>query len=123
MRKRAALARAIALDPNYLFFDEPSAGLDPVSSQQLDDLILQLRDTLGATIVVVSHELASIFSIADHAVYLDAETRTMTDQGRPSDLLENRPILSSGIPFSRKNQRVSRSIKCCRFGVICYESH
>ena len=91
MRKRAALARAIALDPKYLFFDEPSAGLDPVSSQRLDDLILQLRDTLGATIVVVSHELASIFSIADHAVYLDAESRTMTDQGRPSDLLEKSP--------------------------------
>ena len=99
MRKRAALARAIALDPKYLFFDEPSAGLDPVSSQRLDDLILQLRDTLGATIVVVSHELASIFSIADHAVYLDAETRTMTDQGRPSDLLENRPILEFGNSF------------------------
>ena len=104
MRKRAALARAIALDPDYLFFDEPSAGLDPVTSRRLDELILQLRDTLGATIVVVSHELASIFAIADHAVYLDAETRTMTAQGTPADLLANPPhpgvreFLSRGDP-------------------------
>lgn len=91
MRKRAALARAIALDPDYLFFDEPSAGLDPVTSRRLDELILQLRDTLGSTIVVVSHELASIFAIADHAVYLDAETRTMTAQGLPAELLANPP--------------------------------
>ena len=95
MRKRAALARAIALDPDFLFFDEPSAGLDPVTSKRLDDLILQLRDTLGATIVVVSHELASIFAIADHAVYLDGETRTMTAQGHPSELLAD--ISSPGV--------------------------
>ena len=89
MRKRAALARAMALDPDFLFFDEPSAGLDPVTSRRLDELILQLCDTLGATIVVVSHELASIFDIADHAVYLDAETRTMTAQGNPHELMAN----------------------------------
>jgi phospholipid/cholesterol/gamma-HCH transport system ATP-binding protein len=75
MQKRAALARAIALDPDILFFDEPSAGLDPISSRRLDDLILELRDSLGTTIVVVTHELASIFTIASNAVFLDAETR------------------------------------------------
>ena len=91
MRKRAALARAMALDPDFLFLDEPSAGLDPVTSQRLDELILQLRNTVGATIVVVSHELASIFTIADKAVYLDAKSRTLLDMGKPNDLLENSP--------------------------------
>src|SRR5262249_35974568 len=77
MLKRAGVARAMALDPDILFFDEPSAGLDPISSRRLDDLILELRASLGATMVVVTHELASIFAIADTAVFLDAETRTM----------------------------------------------
>jgi phospholipid/cholesterol/gamma-HCH transport system ATP-binding protein len=77
MRKRAAVARALALDPDILFFDEPSAGLDPLSAKMLDDLILQLRDSLRATIVVVTHELASIFDIADNSVFLDPETKTM----------------------------------------------
>ncbi len=89
MRKRAALARAIALDPEVIFFDEPSAGLDPVSSRMLDDLILQLRDTLGATIVVVSHELASIFAVGDKAAFLDTETKSMITIGAPKDLLAN----------------------------------
>ena len=87
MRKRAALARAMALDPEILFFDEPSAGLDPVSAKLLDDLILELRDALGTTIVVVTHELASIFAIANNSVYLDVETRTMTASGDPKKLL------------------------------------
>lgn len=87
MRKRAALARAMALDPEYLFFDEPSAGLDPISSRRLDDLILQLRDSLGATIVVVTHELASIFAIGDRAIFLDAETKTVRAEGNPKELL------------------------------------
>ena len=87
MQKRAGLARAIALDPEVLFFDEPSAGLDPVTSRRLDDLILELRDSLGATIVVVTHELASIFSIGDDCVFLDPETRTMIATGSPKDLL------------------------------------
>jgi phospholipid/cholesterol/gamma-HCH transport system ATP-binding protein len=87
MRKRAALARAMALDPDILFFDEPSAGLDPVSAKLLDDLILELRDSLGTTIVVVTHELASIFAIANNSVYLDVETRTMTASGDPKKLL------------------------------------
>ncbi len=88
MQKRAGLARAMALDPDILFFDEPSAGLDPISAKRLDDLILQLRDSLGATVVVVTHELPSIFAIGDNSVFLDAETRTMLAAGKPSTLLE-----------------------------------
>ncbi len=86
MRKRAGLARAIALDPEILFFDEPSAGLDPISSKMLDDLILELRDSLGATIVIVTHELPSIFALADDSVFLDPETRTMLTTGNPKSL-------------------------------------
>jgi phospholipid/cholesterol/gamma-HCH transport system ATP-binding protein len=89
MRKRAGLARAMALDPEILFFDEPSAGLDPITSRNLDKLILELRDSLGATIVVVTHELASIFMIADDSIFLDADTKTMRVQGNPSDLLNH----------------------------------
>ena len=89
MQKRAGLARAMALDPDILFFDEPSAGLDPISSRLLDDLILELRANLGATIVVVTHELASIFTIANNCVFLDAESRTQIATGNPKDLLAN----------------------------------
>jgi phospholipid/cholesterol/gamma-HCH transport system ATP-binding protein len=88
MRKRAALARAIALDPGILYLDEPSAGLDPVSAHRLDELIIELRDSLGATVVVVTHELASIFAIADDAIFLDAQARTMLAKGSPRQLLE-----------------------------------
>lgn len=88
MRKRAGLARAMALDPDILFFDEPSAGLDPISSKRLDDLILELRDSLGATIVMVTHELASIFAVADSSIFLDAETRTPIAHGDPRVLRE-----------------------------------
>ena len=91
MLKRAGVARAMALDPDILFFDEPSAGLDPVSSRRLDDLILELRASLGATMVVVTHELASIFTIADTAVFLDAETRTMIALGNPKRLRDESP--------------------------------
>ncbi|MBL8659944.1 MAG: ATP-binding cassette domain-containing protein [Rhodospirillales bacterium] len=94
MQKRAGLARAMALDPEILFFDEPSAGLDPISSRLLDDLILQLRDSLGATIVVVTHELASIFTIANNSVFLDADTRTMIAQGDPKVLLKDCPNIT-----------------------------
>jgi phospholipid/cholesterol/gamma-HCH transport system ATP-binding protein len=87
MRKRAGLARAMALDPDVLFFDEPSAGLDPISARRLDELILELRDSLGATVVVVTHELASIFAIGNNSVFLDAQTRTMTAVGDPNRLL------------------------------------
>ena len=86
MRKRAGLARAMALDPEILYFDEPSAGLDPLSSRRLDDLILELRESSGTTIVLVTHELPSIFELGDNAVFLDAERRTMIAQGRPEQL-------------------------------------
>jgi phospholipid/cholesterol/gamma-HCH transport system ATP-binding protein len=86
MRKRAGLARALALDPDILFFDEPSAGLDPITSSRLDDLILNLRDGLGTTIVIVSHELPSLFAIADDGVFLDAQTKTAIAHGSPSVL-------------------------------------
>ena len=89
MCKRAGLARALALDPDILFFDEPSAGLDPISSRNLDNLILQLRDTLGATFVIVTHELASIFTIGDNSAFLDPNTRTMRACGNPRDLRKN----------------------------------
>jgi len=88
MAKRAGLARAIALDPEILFFDVPSAGLDPISSRNLDNLIMELRNSLGATVVVVTHELASIFDIADNSVFLDPEEKIMITQGDPNVLLK-----------------------------------
>lgn len=89
MRKRAALARAIALDPDILFFDEPSAGLDPISSRRLDDLILQIKEATGATVVMVTHELPSIYAIANNAIYLDAASRRMIDAGNPAWLRDH----------------------------------
>jgi len=86
MRKRAALARALALDPEILFFDEPSAGLDPITSNRLDDLILELSKGLGATVVIVSHELPSLFAICDDGIFLDAGTRTAIAHGSPRAL-------------------------------------
>jgi len=86
MRKRAGLARAMALDPDILCFDEPSAGLDPLSSKLLDDLILELRDSLGTTVIIVTHELASIFAIADNSVFLDPDTKTQLAIGNPKML-------------------------------------
>ncbi len=83
MQRRAGVARALALDPELLFFDEPSAGLDPISSRLLDDLILELRDSLGATIIVVTHELASIFAIGSNSVVLDPVKKTQTAIGDP----------------------------------------
>ena len=87
MQKRAGLARAMALDPDVLFFDEPSAGLDPISARLLDDLILELRESLGSTVVVVTHELASIFAIGTNSVFLDPEKKTMIAHGDPNKLL------------------------------------
>src|SRR5437867_871735 len=119
MQKRAGLARAIALDPEALLLDEPSAGLDPVSSRLLDDLILQLRDSLGATIVVVTHELASIFTIGDDSIFLDPETRTVIAGGSPKDLLAHstdarvRRFLTRGAegdPGGRADGEASQSI-------------
>jgi phospholipid/cholesterol/gamma-HCH transport system ATP-binding protein len=89
MSKRASVARALALDPDVLFFDEPSAGLDPITSRNLDQLILELRDDLGATFVVVTHELRSIFAIADNSIFLDSHTHTVRAQGNPHELLKN----------------------------------
>lgn len=91
MRKRAGLARAMALDPAILFFDEPSAGLDPLSAKRLDDLMLELRDSLGTTLVVVTHELASIFAIGTNSVYLDTEAGTQLAVGPPRELRESCP--------------------------------
>ena len=91
MQKRAGLARAIALDPEILFFDEPSAGLDPVSARLLDQLILELRDSMGATAVVVTHELDSIYTIASNSIFLDTETRTIVASGDPHVLRTDSP--------------------------------
>lgn len=104
MRKRAGVARAMALDPELLFFDEPSAGLDPLSARHLDELLLQLRASLRTTMVVVTHELASIFTIADDGVFLDAERRTLLTTGNPrwlkdhSEFAEVRAFLNRGEP-------------------------
>lgn len=91
MKKRAGLARALALDPQIVFFDEPSAGLDPISSKNLDDLILQIRENLRTTIVMVTHELPSIFAIGTNSIYLDARTKTVIARGDPNELLKNPP--------------------------------
>jgi phospholipid/cholesterol/gamma-HCH transport system ATP-binding protein len=101
MKKRAGLARAMVLDPEFLFFDEPSAGLDPLTSKRLDDLILEIRDCFGTTIVIVTHELASIFAVGDRAIYLDANTKTALAMGAPEWLLHHgdgqvRQFLSRG---------------------------
>jgi phospholipid/cholesterol/gamma-HCH transport system ATP-binding protein len=101
MAKRAGLARAMALDPQILYLDEPSAGLDPLSSRRLDDLILELRESAGTTIVLVTHELPSIFALGDTAVFLDGERKAMIAKGKPSELRESaepkvRAFLSRG---------------------------
>jgi len=87
MQKRAALARAMALDPEVLFFDEPSAGLDPVTARMLDELILELRDSLGATVVVVTHEVASILTIGNNSIFLDGDTNAIIARGDPKEML------------------------------------
>ena len=89
MRKRAGLARALALDPRIVFFDEPSAGLDPVTSRKLDELVLQIRESLGTTMVIVSHELASIFALSDRVIMLDHEARGIIAEGRPRELADS----------------------------------
>jgi len=91
MKKRAGLARALALDPSIVFFDEPSAGLDPISSRQLDDLIAQINQCMGTTIILVTHELESIFAIGTNSIFLDTVTRGISARGNPHDLLKNPP--------------------------------
>ena len=91
MKKRAGLARALALDPEILYFDEPSAGLDPVSSRHLDDLILDINRSLGTTLVIVSHELASIFAVGSNSIFLDSETKSIIGRGNPKELVKNPP--------------------------------
>lgn len=88
MKKRAGLARAIAAQPRLLFLDEPSAGLDPISSKRLDDLILEIRDRTGAAVLMVSHELPSLFAIADDGIFLDADSKKPIAHGKPSELLK-----------------------------------
>ena len=99
MMKRAGLARALALDPDILFLDEPSAGLDPISSSLLDELIQELRDSLGATFIIVSHELASIFNIGTNGVFLDVNTRTVIAEGNPSKLRDNPDTAKEALLF------------------------
>ena len=91
MKKRAALARALSLDPKIVYCDEPSAGLDPISSKQLDDLILELNQNLGTTFVIVTHELNSIFAIGNNSIFLDRENKNISARGNPNELLKNPP--------------------------------
>ena len=86
MKKRAALARALALDPAIVFFDEPSEGLDPITSREIDRLILRVRDTFGTTMVIVSHQLPSIFRLADRVIVLDRGAKGLIAEGKPVDL-------------------------------------
>src|SRR5690606_29092041 len=88
-QKRASIARAMALDPEIVVFDEPSAGLDPITSKALDEMILELKESLGLTFVVVTHELPSIFAIGNDSVFLDAETKTMIATGDPNALVQD----------------------------------
>lgn len=91
MKKRAGLARALALDPEIVYFDEPSAGLDPISSKLLDDLILDINHSLGTTIVIVTHELSSIFAIGNNSIYLDGSSKSIIGRGNPNEMLKNPP--------------------------------
>jgi phospholipid/cholesterol/gamma-HCH transport system ATP-binding protein len=109
MRKRVGVARAMALDPDTLFFDEPSAGLDPLSARRLDELILELRDSLGTTMVVITHDLDSLLSIGDDAVFLDAETKTMLTTGNPRQLRQHSEIARVREFLNRGNDAIEGS--------------
>jgi len=103
MRKRAGLARALALDPDVLFFDEPAAGLDPITARRLDDLIRQVRDGFGTTVVMVSHELPSLFGICDDGIFLDADSKTAIAHGAPRTLRDtcDHPVVHAFMTRSR----------------------
>jgi phospholipid/cholesterol/gamma-HCH transport system ATP-binding protein len=101
MAKRAGIARAMALDPEILFLDEPSAGLDPLTSERLDDLILKVRESFNTTIVLVSHEVPSILRTADYCVYLDSDTGTMGAYAPPKDFLDPKSHAKAHSFFSR----------------------
>lgn len=108
MKKRAGLARAMALDPGILFFDEPSAGLDPITSAELDELILQINRSLGTTIVVVSHELPSIFTIAERCIMLDRSAKGIIAEGAPQDLRDRSTDPRVRAFFNRQPQSAAR---------------
>lgn len=114
MKKRAGLARAMALNPKILFFDEPSAGLDPVISVELDNLIIQLNKSLGTTMVIVTHELPSIFNVAHRVIMLDGQTRGIIAEGDPNYLKDHSKNRSVRNFFNRRSQnyeRISESFK------------
>ncbi len=116
MKKRAAIARAMAMDPGILFLDEPSAGLDPITSVELDHLIIRLSRTLGVTFVIVTHELASVFTIADRVIVLDKETKGIIAEGSPNDLKNNSNIdfvvrFFNRIPTKKIDEDVRMKIK------------
>ena len=110
MRKRAGLARALALDPEIVYFDEPSAGLDPISSKNLDDLILEINKSLGTTIIVVTHELPSLFAIGTNSIFLDKMIQTISARGNPNELLKNPPnkqvyeFLTRGVSHEKRTK-------------------
>lgn len=110
MRKRAGLARALALNPEIVYFDEPSAGLDPVSSKNLDDLILEINKSLGTTIIVVTHELPSLFAIGKNSIFLDKTIQTISAKGNPKELLKNPPneqvyeFLTRGVSHEKRTK-------------------
>lgn len=110
MRKRAGLARALALDPEIVYFDEPSAGLDPISSKNLDDLILEINKSLGTTIIVVTHELPSLFAIGKNSIFLDKTIQTISAKGNPKELLKNPPneqvyeFLTRGVSYEKRTK-------------------
>lgn len=110
MRKRAGLARALALDPGIVFFDEPGAGLDPITSLKLDELVKEIRDTLGTTIVIVSHELASIFDIADRVVMLDREVKGIIAEGDPKALRDHSKDVRVREFLNRREEPVHRQL-------------
>jgi phospholipid/cholesterol/gamma-HCH transport system ATP-binding protein len=109
MVKRAGLARALALDPEVLFLDEPSAGLDPIAARHFDDLVLDLRAALGPTIVMVSHDLSSLFAIADDGIFIDADTRSTVAHGSPAELRDHSQDLRVQAFMWREDLRGSRA--------------